>query len=75
MPQPEELARRTFITSALTAGAVIPLGSFTSLLSEASQPLKSFKPEDWVKDAREQLPATGQSTYFQTGGVLSLIHI
>ena len=69
MAQPEELARRTFITRALTAGAVIPLGSFTSLASEASQPSKSFKPGDWVKDARAQLPATGRSTYFQTGGV------
>ena len=69
MVQPEELARRTFITRALTAGAVIPLGSLTALASEASPPSKSFKSGDWVKDARAELPATGRSTYFQTGGV------
>jgi L-cysteine/cystine lyase len=67
--QPEELARRTFITRALTAGAVIPLGSFTSLASEASPPSQSFKSGDWVKHVRAELPATGRSTYFQTGGV------
>ena len=59
--------RRSFLKTASLAGLLgIPFSSSQA----TATPMKSLegKAPDWVRTVRHQIPATGQSLYFQHGG-------
>ena len=60
--------RRSFLKTASLAGLLgIPFSSSQA----TATPMKSLEGEapDWVRTVRHQIPATGQSLYFQHGGI------
>jgi len=61
------LDRREFLArSSLSAAAVVPIGVLARFAGLAG----SGRPqEDWVRAARNEIPASTESSYFQTGGI------
>ena len=59
--------RRSFLKTASLVGL---LGIPMSRSQATAIPMKSLegKAPDWVRTVRRQIPATGQSLYFQHGG-------
>jgi selenocysteine lyase/cysteine desulfurase len=63
MSDPHGWSRRDFVKRSATASLVIPIGALSDRL-----PAQAVQ-ENWVGWARAQIPASAESTYFQTGGI------
>lgn len=65
MASVHDINRRAFVGKSIRAAAVVPLGSLLSVRS-----IDSSEAQDaWIQSARNQLPVTSESVYFQTGGI------
>ena len=62
------LHRRTFLKTASLAGAFGFPSASCGAVSISAGPLDSRTP-DWVRTVRQQIPATGNTVYFQHGGI------
>ncbi len=61
------LDRRDFLArTSLAATAVLPIGLLARLEGRAGS---GQSQEDWVRQARAEIPASTESSYFQTGGI------
>lgn len=70
MPHTSNISRRRFLTRSVKASIALPLLNPTMIVRAADGAyVAPLGLDDWVADARKQIPAATEGVYFQTAGI------